>query len=253
MKLQTSTDYSQFEMLDFNRDVTKTRKLEASMRAHGWIPAYPAHVVKEKGKLKIKAGHHRFTVAARLGIPVVYVICDDNSTVHELERATNKWSLQDYLTSYVRLGDQDYDAVSEYHKRTGITLHCCISLLAGECACSSNHLNRFKAGEYKVKNTKHAERVAKIIATIKSAGIKWATDKLVVQSVSRIVMCDAVNPDTLLQKIAKNKQLIEKQPSLSAYTEMFDLIYNHNSRNKIPLSFLVDKAMLERQATFKTA
>ena len=41
------------------------------------------------GKAKIKAGHHRFTVARRIGIPVKYVICDELSevTIQELEEA----------------------------------------------------------------------------------------------------------------------------------------------------------------------
>jgi hypothetical protein len=252
MKLLTSTDYDQFEMLGFNRDVIKTRKLEISMKQHGWIPAYPAHVIKEEGKLKIKAGHHRFCVAEKLGIPVVYVICNDNSSIHELETSTVKWSIQDYLTSYVRLGDPDYEAVQRFQQRTGISLSACISMLAGECASSNNKMNAFKAGEYTVKDTQNAEIVADIITAMKSYGIKWATETLVVQSLSRIITAGHADIARLKHKLKANATLAQKQPNQQAYTEMFENIYNHAAKasQKIPLAFLTNEALRQRQSNF---
>jgi hypothetical protein len=36
-----SRNYGMFELLDFNRDVGKTDKLEASMKAHGFLAPCP--------------------------------------------------------------------------------------------------------------------------------------------------------------------------------------------------------------------
>ena len=138
MSIPTTTNYEMFQLLDFNRDVSKTRKLEASMKRHGYINAYPLHVVKENGKLRIKGGHHRFFVASKLGLPVAYVVCEDNASIHELEAATTRWSLDDYLTSYVRMGDADYIAIQKYQQRTGIATGLCVSMLGGEMASSGN-------------------------------------------------------------------------------------------------------------------
>ena len=104
-QILTSNNPKLFELLSFNRDVNKVKKLTASMTKHGWISAYPMNVVMNgNGKFKIKDGHHRFEIACRLGIPFKYVICDDKSTIYELDGATNKWSTIDTLVSYCRDG-----------------------------------------------------------------------------------------------------------------------------------------------------
>jgi len=251
MKLQTSTDYSQFEMLDFNRDVDKIKKLEKLMKREGWIPAYPCHVIKEKGKLKIKAGHHRFTVAVKLGLPIVYVVCEDNASVHELEEATNRWSVQDYLTSFTRLGDSDYDAVREYRARTGISLSACISMLAGECAGSSNQLNKFKHGEYVVKESKNAEIVADLVSIMKSHGAKWGAETPVVQSLSRLVTAGHADISRFKRKLAAHSVMLKKQRTIQDYCDMFEEIYNRGVKgDRVPLVFLTNETLRTRQSNF---
>ena len=72
--LQSTINYNLFELHDLNRDVEKIDRLKASMMRHGFIKAYPLHVMKNGfGKLKVKAGHHRLTAAKDLGLPVFYV------------------------------------------------------------------------------------------------------------------------------------------------------------------------------------
>lgn len=153
MKIQVTRNYDKFELLAFNRDVKRTTALERSMERYGWIDAYPMHVVPNGGvKLKIKAGHHRFTVAKKLGLPIKYVVCkDQGETIHELEVATTPWTLKNYLDSFVRCERPDYISVKEYHEKTGINLSQCISMLGGDLASSHNMGKKFKDGTYKVK------------------------------------------------------------------------------------------------------
>lgn len=248
MSIPTTTNYAIFQLLDFNRDVTKTRKLEESMKKHGFINAYPLHVVKEGGKLKIKGGHHRFTVAVKLGLPVAYVVCSDNASIHELEAATVKWDLVDYLVSFVRLGDPDYIKVQQYCKRTGIGVGQAISMLAGEMAANGNHRDEFKAGKYTVKETVHAETVAGLVDTMKAADIAWANDRLVVVSFSRLVSGGHADVARLKSKIKSNASLIKKQPNLNSYMEMWEKIYNRQAHNdKIPLTFLTNETIEKRK------
>src|SRR5690606_38818698 len=117
-------------------------------------------------------GHHRFTVARKLGIPVKYVVCDDAATIHELEKATTRWSIKDFLVSFVRCGDPAYITVYEYHKRTGIQISACISMLGGESAGSSNKNEDFKAGQFRLGDPTNANTVADLVLHCKSLGIK---------------------------------------------------------------------------------
>lgn len=240
-------NYSVFELLDFNRNVEKVRFLEESMRRHGWIDAYPMHCVKNgSNKLKIKAGNHRFYVARSLNIPVKYVLCNDNATIHELEKATVPWSISDYLVSFCRQGKASYLKVKEYHEETGIGLSACISMLGGQSAGSGNMGDAFKDGTYQIRDTNHAGMVADIVLHLKKCGIKWATNNLLVRAISKIAWADGFDVATLKGKISMYPYLVEKRSSVEAYIEMLDMVYNRKSHNKIPLAFNADKAARER-------
>lgn len=248
----STTNYEMFELLEFNRDVEKTRELEKSMRNHGYIPAYPLHVVKRGKKLLVKGGHHRLTVASKLGIPVFYAVCDDDASVHDLEKTVVDWTLKDYLTSFVRLNRINYIKLQEYQLRTKINLSACIAMLGGQCASGTGNLVRaFKDGEFVIKDTTHADAVADVVFSLKKAGIKWATDTLLVQTISRIVIAGHADLDQLKNKIKAHKSLIEKQPNVQAYTEMFEDIYNRGVRGpRTPLSFLTNETLRQRQQNF---
>lgn len=243
-----SNNYAKFELLEFNRDVNKTRYLEMSMIKHGWIDAYPAHVVRnpKTGKLQIKAGHHRFFVAQKLRIAVKYVECRDEANIHELERATTPWTLKDYLISYVRLGKLDYVRVLRYHEETGINLGACISMLAGTSAGSSNWHKQFKDGTYRLGDPAHAKIVGEIVLYCKKSGFPHACAQLFIEALSKIVWAEGFSPANLKKKMGRYVDHMKKQPSKRAYVEMLDAIYNRGSKTKIPLAFLAEEAARKR-------
>lgn len=248
-KIYESHDYDKFELHVFNRDIRSTRKLEESMQKHGWLDAYPAHVTKNGGKkFQIKAGHHRFAAAQKVNIAIKYVVLDDKATIQELEGASIPWNLKDYLTSYVRCANRPYVTVKEYHDRTGISLMHCVSLLAGASAGSNHHLKAFKGGTYKTKDMSHASAMAEIVLHCKKNGISFATNALFTQALSRILRVPELDMITLKHKIKKYRYMMEKHPSMVAYQEMLDALYNRQSQKRIPLSFLADETAKSRSA-----
>lgn len=252
-KIHETTEYSKFELCVFNRNVRCFDNLEKSMLKHGWISAYPMHVIKgDDGKLKIQAGHHRFTVAKKLGIPAKYVVVDDcDITIHELEKSTVNWSIEDYLTSFLRLGYPDYAIVKEYHDRTGIGISASISMLGGEQAASNNKYGQFKSGTYKVKDTYHAEKVAMVVKAVGEAGIKWSKARQLTNALSKILFVSEIDEKRLIQKIKKFPQQMEKQSTLEDYLHMLEGVYNFCSKEKTPLAFLAREESKKRSAVNK--
>jgi ParB-like nuclease domain len=250
MKLLTTTNYSMFQVASTNRNVGKTAKLEASMRKHGFIGAYPLHVVKNAaGKLEIKAGHHRFAVAEKLKIPMHYVVCSDEMTIADGENTTSRWSISDYLTMFERTGNLNYIEVKDYHERTGIAIGMCISMLGGELASSSNKLDAFKRGTYKISsNQDHSDDVEILVNALKLSGIKWATDCKVIQSLSRIVAGGHADIEQFKKRIAANASFIVKKQNMEQYADMWQEIYNRHTKGpKLQLTFLTNEAVKQSQ------
>lgn len=245
-----TNNYSIFELLPFNRDIKKTSKLEQSMIKHGYINSYPLHVKKGKnGKLVIKGGHHRFTVAKNLGLTVSYVISNDVMSVHEGEESTVRWSINDYLMSYVRLEFKDYMDVLDYQQRTGISLSLCAALLAGNTAnATAQVLSKFKKGTYKInRNSNYANLVEEFVNILKQLSVEVATDAKLINALSRIIVSDVCDLNNLKNKIEKNYYLITKRATSDLYLELFALIYNKGteSKNQMDLKFKVINAMKE--------
>jgi hypothetical protein len=246
-KLYKTTDYTVFEMHEFNRDVNKTKDLERSMKAHGFIPAYPLHVVRNGGgQLKVKAGHHRLTVAQRLNIPVYYVVCDDAASIHELEKGTVGWSMSDYLTSYCRVGLPDYLEVRRYCAETGISITQAISMLGGQAAGSGNLNNLFKDGKFKIKSRTHADQVAEIVLHMKSCGVSFCNYRSLVAAISKALYVPEVNAKQFMMKIKSHTYLITKQPNVQEYLKVLEELYNRQSKEKIPVAFLADEMAKSR-------
>lgn len=248
-RIRETMDYDKFQLHLLNREVVKVKRLEESMQKHGWIDAYPMHVVKNgNGKLYIKDGHHRFVVAKSLGIPVKYVVCRDNAGIHELQASTVSWTVRDYLQSYVRAGIPSYIAVKEYHEKTGIGVKLCVSMLSGELAASNNKTHAFKTGKFVLGSQEQANKVADIVVHCVKVGIKWANATLFVQALSRVSFLPEFDVSTFKHKVSTFPGAMEKQTNVQDYMDMIESVYNRQNRQRVPLRFLADEAAKNRNA-----
>lgn len=251
--LQSTKEYSRFELCQFNRNIQNTKYLKESMLKHGYIAAYPIHCVRGVGnRLRIKAGHHRFEVAQELGIPVYFVVCDDDAEIPMFERSTNKWTVQNYLESHSRCGLPDYVKLAEYIERTKIPVSLAVSMLGGECASSNNLLGKFKLGTFVVTGEEHAEKVADIVAFCSEIGIK-SRDSVFIQSLSRCLFTPEFSPEVFKARASSNVAMFKPCRSISEQMLVFESVYNMKARadNRVPLAFLVSRAMSVRNAINK--
>jgi hypothetical protein len=242
----STKDYSRFELCMFNRSVMKKKSLRDSMKDHGFIAAYPIHCEASGSRLSIKAGHHRFEVARELGIAVYYVVSDDTATIHELEKATTRWAISDYLESHIRCGSEDYTKLNEYHIETGIPLGMCISILGGESASSCNQLQSFKDGRFKIRGQQHADDIKRVVVYCQALGIP--INQNFVAALSRCLRVVEFSTEVFLTRALSNKGEFKKCRTVIEQMRHFEEIYNHKAhhQNKLSLCFLADQAMRNR-------
>lgn len=247
-----TTDYSIFEVCEFNREVKKTKKLSASLKREGWVNAYPLHVRKNgKGKFKIIGGHHRFEEAQKLGLPVKYVVCTDTMDVCEIEDATNPWRMPDYLSAYIQIGDNDYIAIKDMSVQTGMGLSTCMSLLNGDLGVGFNGASNFRKGEFVIRARDYADKVASIVMLIKDHKKEWASSNASVNAIARIIKAGHADMTRFKKKINTFHQLLKKQATMQMYMDMFEDIYNRSERgSRVPLAFLTNETLRERQTSF---
>lgn len=245
-KIQETKDYGLFRLGDLNRDVRRILPLMESMEAHGFIPAYPLHVTKEEGgSLRIKAGHHRFIAAKSLGLPVKYIVCEDEATIQELEKTSQKWNLEDYLTSYVRAKSPAYLHLEQFKADTDLSIRSCIYLLGHQIygdASGKKALASFKNGEFKVVNPRRAYWVGQLIKAAEKGHFRGATHYNFVVALSRAVMDGGANFNQLKKQLSTWGHSIRLSSNVEDYVRELERIYNFRNRKKLPLTYLIDEA-----------
>lgn len=237
-KILWTNNYGLFVISDFNRDVKKTRYLEASMTKYDYIGAFPLFVVKrEDGKLVIKEGHHRFVVARSLKLDVAYTIVTGKAaemTQHEIVRSHNPHTMQDYLVSHIRAGKRDYILVQDYHVRTGIPLSASLALCYGYTSAHTALFDKFKEGSYKVGSMVVANFVADIVAHAKGLNLPFATNIYFIRAVGRLAHVKECNPRLLKDRMKSNRAMMIEMVGLTTeqYSRMLDNVYNKGTRNR---------------------
>jgi hypothetical protein len=243
--MRCTKDYSKFEPMPENRNVKSNRKkfILESMKLHGYIPAYPIHcVLNGLGKLRIKDGHYRFQCAQDLGLKVWYVVWDDNATLSELVRTWVPWNLPDFADAYVNAGIKPYIDLREYVEKTGIPSSVSINMFSGVRIGDKTHsagtrqkpLADFKAGKFKIIDTKIANMVGELVILCKMLNVDFATTGSFASAVSRIVSSSGFDMSRMKMKLKSHHHRMKKQATIDDYILSLEKIYNtHVSNDEI--------------------
>lgn len=104
----STKDYGIFQKLEGNRDVLNARKekIKKSVKMNGQL--FSPITVNEH--MQIIDGQARFEVFKELGLPICYII-HPGMTLNDcvvLNSTATSWTLNDYIDSYVELGNENY-------------------------------------------------------------------------------------------------------------------------------------------------
>lgn len=247
-KLRCTKDYSLFVSHPCNRDITKTKELEKSMRKNGFDPGFPIRYTRNQfGQLQVTHGHHRLWMARYLGLPVWFIEVDQDINLFESEATSRSWNIKDFTVARARSGEAVAETVLDYHEATGIPLGDCISLIGGESAGSGNKARLMKTGTFKIGDPTMANMVATIVDHCKREGIPFATNSFFVKAISKCLHVDEFDIETLLHKISAHRELMSPRRGVDGYLELIEYVYNRQSQNKLPIAWMANEASKKRK------
>lgn len=255
MKVTQTRSYGLFVNDVTNRPITaedrmRLFKLEASMKKYGYLP-FPILVRRQGNRLLVIDGQHRLTIAQKLGLAVQYVETDrDDITIAECASAQSPWSLRDYAQSFAAQGKKGYDELIRFSRENHIPILRAASLLAGECATSGNVGPKLKDGVFSVKAAPYAARVMRMVEAVRHY-VKWAGTSNSLGALSRFTHVPGFDDERFISKVNAHPHLLNAQATVEAYSEMYEEVYNHMSRTRLPLAFLAREAAASRSACSK--
>jgi len=225
----------------------KHKKLELSMKKHGFLPFFPIIVIRDKDdKLIIWDGQHRFALAQALKLPVYYVetTADAKIDLAEIQDTIGLWTLRDYAERYAANGVAAYEealAFSDQHKLAiGITF----ALLAGTSSYS-NIKEQFITGKFKIKDRAWADAVASLYMGLVELSSAVRRNAMVeaCMAVSRVPEFD---PKRLIAGAKRCREKLVCYSSRDAYLDMLETVYNFGRGQSFGLKAAASNAMRDR-------
>jgi hypothetical protein len=251
-KLQVTKDYDLFELHDLNRLFHKDKRLESSMKKHGFMPSSPLQCVKNgNGKLKIVRGHHRFDYARQLGLPVWYIIDETNQDIYDLESTKSQWSTRDFVDARAKGGDEHCLKLLDFMKKHALPVGAAASLVGGESAGSHNKISQIKPGTFRIGDLKHANQVVRITDRCRELKIVFSTSTAFVSAVSFALRIPEFNIDLFIHRLDLNGTQMRKRGKVDEYLEEIEALYNYGAhKTRLPIAFRAREVARERAATF---
>lgn len=107
-QVMETMQYDLFNFIVGNREIKVNKTLENSIKEYGILQ--PIKVDKD---FNIIEGQHRYMSAKKNGIPVKYIVTNDQanyriSEISELNGTSRKWTVKDYIHSFAARGNEEY-------------------------------------------------------------------------------------------------------------------------------------------------
>lgn len=235
-ELHHTKEYALFNPHENNRPLREKPILEASMRAHGFMPSSPIQVRPNgSGQFIIIRGHHRFEYAKRLGLPVYFVIDSSNTDLFHLESIEAQgWSADDFARARANAGNAALREVVDYAQRHDVSVRIAAMLLGGKTAHqhSGNHTEAIRRGTFTLaaSNLTHAMEVAAVVDLARASQLKFATSSAFVAAVSAALHVPELNRAQLHRRIRDHSAELRKRSTRDDYLEELENVYNRHSK-----------------------
>lgn len=248
-KIQTTRNYALFTISTENREIeiNKRGDLVKSMKAYGYLQAYPMLCKRDGGKLVIVDGQHRFMIAQELELPVSYVIEERDLDVAVINAGQRTWNIAAYVNRFIAKGLGEYAKLREFAELHGMPLGMAAGVLIGNNTAANAH-DAIKAGTFKVTDWRFASMVARVFTAVRHAAKECATAQTL-NAISAICTIGDVDVDRLCKNIERRADMLRRFNNRDACLDMFEAIYNDQAHAKYrrPLAFDARNVLAERR------
>lgn len=150
LEMKYTTDYGMFRKMIGNRDVDRKRidKVKNSILTNGFI----CQPILCNDRMEICEGQARLEAYKELGIPVPYIV-QEGLTAKDaaaLNASSTKWALMDYVRSFAKEGNVNYQFVLNLCERYPMLSAKTVIQLGVKAAYNSDADKAFKEGKFHI-------------------------------------------------------------------------------------------------------
>lgn len=230
MTVKKTSSYSQFRLVEGNRQLVENhvRALMASIGKRDLLESNPIIVDDE---MRVIDGQHRLEAARRLGVSIYYTIVDGGASIEDVQlinSAQRMWSLRDYIHSFIVLGNDEYQRLSDFVEKWDIPISAAVRLLSGD---SKVGLRGFKSGDFVIVNELKALEVMNMVKVFKpyiTKNIRRSREFL--NAISHIVEKQLATQEEMEDRLQAVGRRFYQLDTTKDYLRAIEDVYNFNRR-----------------------
>jgi hypothetical protein len=233
--------YNIFKKQKGNRQVKPNdfQSLHNKVEARDMLKYFPVLV---NDKYEIIDGQHRVEVAEALGLTVFYMIVPDADlvTTKDINVTGKKWTREDFLNSYIELGNKHYIEIDKFLKSCDnrYSIATAVYLFTGRN--DNNASKKFIEGEFVItkENRKIAFEIHEIINMFDAVGEKLTSFTHFIRCIRYMHLRNVpILWERLVEKCCCNINVIKSLPNDSRKVrEILEEIYSQGMRKKADFS-----------------
>ncbi len=234
-----TTDYDMFEKIIGNRPIYQPQllRLIKSIQKRNLLPKKPGLAGLANpltGKRKLGDGQHRLLAAKALGLPFYFTEDEsvDINDVQLLNANSRSWTTEDYLSSYIEIGKENYVVLKDFAEQYNISVPIAMVILADAYTHRQAILQNFRDGKFTIKDFEKAENMVSLLVEVRRycADGAW-TDRNLMQALTPIYQKGF--GQMLLKRLKDYSLLVSRRHSVREYLKEFEDILNYNQIGKL--------------------
>lgn len=253
--IHSTRNYDLFVVTKENRPTqlsgAKRKKLFRSMQVYGFLPGYPIRCKRVDGQTLLTDGQHRLHFARQLGLPVYYMVCEEDIDIAEVNDTQVPWCINDYAGRWAAMGNPHYIELIEFANNHRLPISLCVAMLGNQIH-ERNLLEQFKDGRFKIKSRDMADRVASLLAGL-CVYNKKIKGRFLIAALFAVCLIEDFSDHRLLSGAKRQPELLMQYGSRDGYMTMLEYVYNFGRSSKYPLKINAENAIRRRNPAIKEA
>jgi len=236
-QIEVTSEYDVFERMPGNRPVDEHHVANLMKRMRRRDLFTPIQINQN---FEVIDGQHRLEARRRLGLPVPYFATTDYGLeeVQELNAQQKKWSIDDFVKSFIELGKAHYKTYQWFRRQFQLPHVQTVELLmdGDKDLTSRNCRDIFLSGNFKVVDLEKAKAKAQMVTAVQPFFDHW-NNRGFVKALLFCVRKKDFDFKKFLGKLENQPTALKPQATTDLYIQHIEDIYNYRSSNKVSLRY----------------
>ncbi len=235
-KIEMTYNYKMFKFIKGNRPIVGAKINNLTKSYQSGLNLFPYCPVLVNKDNYVIDGQHRLETCKKLKLPVYYIVIPHVTLLQiaQLNATATRWSINDFFNCFIQTGNTDYNTLRLFKEKYSLSVNMAVQLLMfGTASEGGAGSETFKNGKFEVKHEAAARKIMKAVSDYSEVAEPHALkDRSFIRAVQILLGSTLYKHDVVVEKLKRNKALIQPKSNYKEYIYHVEELYNKNNSKR---------------------